>query len=220
MPKKWKGENPKAAEARERKESKKQGELDRKQRAEEDAYWHDDDKHLHKKEQRKLEKESKRQTVLERKKEAQQLLAEEESKLTGKSATAAGVGGKKVTRAEIQEAQEKEVKERQKLESYTAGASAEFLPLHENPNHLLLQRKLEGHHDAGNIDEAIEVLTVSDKKVDIHPEKRLKAAYAAFEDRELPKLKSENPNLRLSQLKQLLKKEWMKSPDNPMNQLT
>lgn len=54
MPKKWKGENPKAAEARERKESKKQGELDRKQRAEEDAYWHDDDKHLHKKEQRKV----------------------------------------------------------------------------------------------------------------------------------------------------------------------
>ena len=156
--------------------------------------------------------------MLERKKEVQQLLAEEESKLTGKTATAAaGVGGKKVTRAEIQEVKDKE---RQKPESCTAGASAEFLPLHENPNHLLLQRKLEGHHDASNVDEAIEVLTVSDKKVDIHPEKRLKAAYAAFEDRELPRLKSENPNLRLSQLKQLLKKEWMKSPDNPMNQLT
>ena len=54
MPKKWKGENPKAAEARERKESKKQAEFDRKQRAEEDAYWQDDDKHLHRKEQRKV----------------------------------------------------------------------------------------------------------------------------------------------------------------------
>ena len=159
--------------------------------------------------------------MLERKKEAQQLLAEEESKLTGKSATGASVGAKKVTKAEIQELQEKEIKERQKLELCTAGVSAESLPLHENPNHLLLQRKLEGHHDASSIDEAIEALTVSDKKkVDIHPEKRLKAAYAAFEDRELPRLKSENPNLRLSQLKQLLKKEWMKSPDNPMNQLT
>jgi len=144
-------------------------------------------------------------------------LAEEESKLGGKSAS---VAAKKVTRAEIQELYEKESKERQKSESHAAGASAEFLPLDENPNHLLRQRKLEGHHDASGVDEAIAVLKVSEKKTDIHPEKRLKAAYAVFEERELPRLKSENPNLRLSQLKQLLKKEWLKSPDNPMNQLT
>ena len=55
MPKKWKGENPKAVEARERKESKKQAEHDRKQRVEEDAYWQDDDKHLQRKEQRKVQ---------------------------------------------------------------------------------------------------------------------------------------------------------------------
>ena len=54
MPKKWKGDNPKAVEARERRESKKQAELDRKQRAEEDAYWQDDDKHIQRKEQRKV----------------------------------------------------------------------------------------------------------------------------------------------------------------------
>ena len=45
----------------------------------------------------------------------------------------------------------------------------------------------------------------------------MKAAYAAFEERELPRLKAENPNLRMSQVKQLVRKEWMKSPDNPMN---
>jgi len=55
MPKKWKGENPKAVEARERRESKKQAELDRKQQEKEDAYWQDDDKHLQKKEQRKVQ---------------------------------------------------------------------------------------------------------------------------------------------------------------------
>lgn len=145
------------------------------------------------------------------------MLAEEEAKLPGKSAS---VTANKVTRAEIHERQERETKERQKLDSCTGGASAEFLPLNENPNHLLRERKLEGHHDASGIDEAIEVLTVSEKKVDIHPEKRMKAAYTTFEEKELPRLKSENPNLRLSQLKQLLKKEWMRSPDNPMNQLT
>ena len=50
-----------------------------------------------------------------------------------------------------------------------------------------------------------------------HPEKRMKAAYEAFEKERLPQLKAENSNLRLSQLKQMLRKEWMKHPTNPMN---
>lgn len=54
--------------------------------------------------------------------------------------------------------------------------------------------------------------------MDRHPEKRLKAAYNKFEEENLPKLKQENPNLRLSQLKQMIRKDWMKSPDNPLNQ--
>lgn len=55
-------------------------------------------------------------------------------------------------------------------------------------------------------------------EADRHPEKRVKAAYTLFEEQNLPILKAQNPNLRLSQLKQLLKKDWMKSPDNPLNQ--
>lgn len=54
--------------------------------------------------------------------------------------------------------------------------------------------------------------------IDKHPEKRLKAAYTAFENSNLPRLKQENPTLRLSQLKQMLRKEWLKSPQNPLNQ--
>ena len=54
--------------------------------------------------------------------------------------------------------------------------------------------------------------------VDMHPEKRMRAAYTAFEERNLPILKQENPNLRLSQLKQILKKDWARSPENPLNQ--
>ncbi|KAG9486253.1 hypothetical protein GDO78_006586 [Eleutherodactylus coqui] len=56
------------------------------------------------------------------------------------------------------------------------------------------------------------------KELDRHPERRMKAAFTAYEELNLPRLKEENPNMRLSQLKQLLKKEWMKSPENPMNQ--
>lgn len=54
--------------------------------------------------------------------------------------------------------------------------------------------------------------------MDKHPEKRMKAAYNKYEEERLPQLKQENPNMRLSQLKHMLKKEWMKSPENPMNQ--
>ncbi len=50
-----------------------------------------------------------------------------------------------------------------------------------------------------------------------HPEKRMKAAFEAFEKERLPQLKQDNPNLRLSQLKQMMRKEWMKHPSNPMN---
>lgn len=54
--------------------------------------------------------------------------------------------------------------------------------------------------------------------LDRHPERRMKAAYAVFEEANIPRLKMENPNMRMSQLKQQLKKEWTKSPENPLNQ--
>lgn len=56
------------------------------------------------------------------------------------------------------------------------------------------------------------------EELDRHPERRVKAAFAAYEELNMPLLKKENPNMRLSQLKQQLKKEWMKSPENPLNQ--
>ena len=58
----------------------------------------------------------------------------------------------------------------------------------------------------------------SSSAVDLHPEKRVRAAYLAYEERRLPTVKADNPNLRLSQLKQIIKKDWNKSPDNPLNQ--
>ncbi len=60
--------------------------------------------------------------------------------------------------------------------------------------------------------------SVKEAELDRHPERRAKAAFAAYEEVNLPRLKAENPNMRLSQLKQMLKKDWMKSPENPMNQ--
>lgn len=56
MPKKFKGENSKAAAARERKQAAKQEADERRKRAEEDAYWKDDDKHAQRKQDRKVQK--------------------------------------------------------------------------------------------------------------------------------------------------------------------
>lgn len=91
-------------------------------------------------------------------------------------------------------------------------------PLEENPNQQMAAlMAAEGAVEARSVEDAIAVLNVGGTPVDRHPEKRMKAAYSAFEERELPRLKQENPNMRLSQLKQLLKKDWMKSSENPMN---
>lgn len=56
--------------------------------------------------------------------------------------------------------------------------------------------------------------------IDRHPERRFKAAYAAFEENRLPSLKQEHPGLRMNQMKDLIRKEFEKSPLNPFNQAT
>ena len=58
MPKKFKGENSKAAAARERKQAAKQEADERKRRAEEDAYWKDDDKHAQRKQDRRVQNDT------------------------------------------------------------------------------------------------------------------------------------------------------------------
>lgn len=62
------------------------------------------------------------------------------------------------------------------------------------------------------------LFSIKGEDTDKHPEKRMKAAYSSFEEVNLPRLKIENPSLRHTQLKQILFKEWQKSPENPMNQ--
>ena len=54
-------------------------------------------------------------------------------------------------------------------------------------------------------------------KIDRHPERRFKAAYAAFEARRLPEIEQENPGLRRNQRVELCRKEFEKSDENPYN---
>ncbi|AOA64347.1 Hypothetical protein PP7435_CHR3-0133 [Komagataella phaffii CBS 7435] len=81
--------------------------------------------------------------------------------------------------------------------------------------------------DASGISDALGALDllksdagVSQADIDRHPERRVKAAYAAFQERRIPELKLENPGLRKQQLENLCYKEFQKSPENPMNGIT
>lgn len=58
MPKKFKGDNSKAVEARARKAAVQHAEKEKRDQAAEDELWKDDDKHLAKKQQRKVNYQS------------------------------------------------------------------------------------------------------------------------------------------------------------------
>ncbi|XP_008822795.1 coiled-coil domain-containing protein 124 [Nannospalax galili] len=210
MPKKFQGENSKSAAARARRAEAKAAADAKKQKELEDAYWKDDDKHVMRKEQRKEEKEKRRLEQLERKKETQRLLEEEDSKLKGGKAPRVAAHSK-VTRAQIEDSLRRDQQHREEPEKAKSHLE---VPLEENLNRRLQE---EGSVEARSIEDAIAVLSVAEE-ADRHPERRMRAAFTAFEEVQLPRLKQENPNMRLSQLKQLLKKEWLRSPDNPMNQ--
>ncbi|KAK8029116.1 hypothetical protein PG991_006172 [Apiospora marii] len=79
--------------------------------------------------------------------------------------------------------------------------------------------------NATGIDNALDALGVagnSQDKVDRHPERRFKAAYAAYEERRLGEMESDGSGqgLRLNQKKANIRKEFEKSPENPFNQVT
>ncbi|KAK0715756.1 hypothetical protein B0H67DRAFT_249651 [Lasiosphaeris hirsuta] len=78
---------------------------------------------------------------------------------------------------------------------------------------------------ASNIDDALDALDLdagAGTKIDRHPERRRKAAYAAFEERRLAEMESDGSGqgLRLNQKKERIRKEFEKSPENPFNQVS
>ncbi|GAA5852999.1 hypothetical protein JCM8547_004764 [Rhodosporidiobolus lusitaniae] len=83
---------------------------------------------------------------------------------------------------------------------------------------------------ASGIDDALDALSLAtsrtDKafvgsqaaKIETHPERRFKAAYEAYKERELPQLKKDFPGLRLQQYMDRMYENFKKAPENPFNQ--
>lgn len=78
---------------------------------------------------------------------------------------------------------------------------------------------------ASGIDNALDALSLTtgqDQKIDKHPERRFKAAYAAFEERRLKEMDEDGSGqgLRQNQKKEKIRKEFERSPENPFNQVS
>ncbi|CAD2088748.1 conserved protein, unknown function [Plasmodium vinckei brucechwatti] len=211
----WGAGNSRAIEARMRKKmekDRKQKELEEKRL---DEYWKDDDKKAQAKIQRKIEAENKKQQKLDRKKELRELYGEEEKALkTNKESKATNT---KITQAQILqrliEEKKKEMKDEKKKAENT---NVHEMELEDNINHII-------RDEMNNYDECINATGIDNiinslGNVSFEKTKKVKAAYKKYEEENLPLVKEEYKNLKLSQYKQILWKKFKKSADNPMNQ--
>lgn len=75
--------------------------------------------------------------------------------------------------------------------------------------------------NASGIDNALDALSLTSdttQQIDRHPERRYKAARAAYEARRMPELDEEMKGLRRNQKVEIIKKEFDRSEENPFNQ--
>ncbi|SCM22656.1 conserved protein, unknown function [Plasmodium chabaudi chabaudi] len=211
----WGAGNSRAIESRMRKKmekDRKQKELEEKRL---DEYWKDDDKKVQAKIQRKIEAENKKQQKLDRKKELRELYGEEEKALkTNKESKSANT---KITQAQIlQRLIEEKKKEMKDEKKKTGNVNVHEMELEDNINHII-------RDEMNNYDECINATGIDNiisslGNVSFEKTKKVKAAYKKYEEENLPLVKEEYKNLKLSQYKQILWKKFKKSADNPMNQ--
>ncbi|KZS98744.1 DUF1014-domain-containing protein [Sistotremastrum niveocremeum HHB9708] len=181
----------------------------------------------------KEEKEEKRRQEAAKKAERERLLAEEEASIASAKPKAAPKAGAKKGAASAsgasssKKAKEKEVPAGPGAIAAGGGLGGQSAACSIADD----EHKLVESFAATGIDDALDLLTVINAKADKasvgqaaaglerHPERRFKAAFEAYQERELPIIKKDHPGLRLNQYKDLLFKQFQKSPDNPFNQV-
>jgi hypothetical protein len=163
----------------------------------------------------KEEKEEKRKAELARKAENARLLAEEEAAASVK-AKATPKGGKKG-------------KDTKPAGPGAIAAGESSGGANDDSTSDGVAKEVESYSATG-LDNALDLLDVVTAKTDKasigqqaaglekHPERRFKAAYEAYKETELPKLKEDHPGLRLQQYQDMMYKNFQKSPENPFNQ--
>ena len=207
------------AEKAERENTKAAAAASSKKKAEEDAYWAAaGDGAKSKAAGRREAADAAADEAAAKRAEAKRLakLEEEEMANMGKPKNAAP---KKMTRAELEAYKNMSAKDRLKMKFAAQKAAARTID--EDEYSAMVDVKNENKTDkidASGIDAAVDamgalgvggaapVLTTNHK-----------AAFKAFEERELPRLKEERPGLKMSQYNEALSKMWKKDPTNPAN---
>ncbi|XP_072384232.1 coiled-coil domain-containing protein 124-like [Diabrotica undecimpunctata] len=205
MPKKFVGENTKAIASRERKKIQKESKLKENKERIDEELWKDSDKQFEKKQAKKEAAEKKKQELKQKKLETKDQLEKELASIKMKR----GKDVKKLTRTEISS---QRTEANVKNNSLNVSSYLED-PLERNLNKL----SIDNSQSARNIDDAILLLNDHTDE-DRHPEKRMKAAYKCYEEKCLKDLKITHPSLKLSQLKQMVFKNWKTAPENPLLQ--
>ncbi|KAJ2517338.1 hypothetical protein GGI11_001340 [Coemansia sp. RSA 2049] len=220
MPKKFTGENSRATKAKQIKDEAK-AVKDAAVRADKEAKESEQWAVGSKKGGKAEEKAAKRQEQLARKREIEQEL-EKEDKANKTAKPAKGLPKPKTPaqRASARGTKKTEEKEQQiaaaeqenkEIESFAASNLDDALNLMDSLN------EPSSSVPSGSTSGGTASLGGAAALVDRHPERRAKAAYKLFLDREIPRMREENPALRLSKIRDLLWKEWQKSPENPLN---
>ncbi|KAK2813719.1 hypothetical protein FQN50_000117 [Emmonsiellopsis sp. PD_5] len=194
------GENTKKAAGNAKKAevaAQKQAAVNAKKAQEEDREWSKGAKSS----ARKEDAESKKAEAARKKAERDALLAAEEASQPSKPR---GAGAKSASKKNTTQTPSRGTLDLSQLDSTPAA----------NKNTSL---------NASGIDNALDALSLTTStdatKIDRHPERRFKAAYAAFEARRLPEVEAEQPGLRRQQRIELVRREFEKSEENPFNRV-
>lgn len=140
--------------------------------------------------------------------------------------------GGKLTQHELAQRREREEKERAAAAEARARAARREVSEDDYARAVEVEntnKADDGAVDARSLTEAVEALSFarigsSDGRAspalpgggDAHPEKRMKAAFLAYEERHLPLLRMEKPGLKQSQYKEMVWRQWQKAPENPV----
>lgn len=186
------GVSEKVAEARARKEQSKKAGAAASEKQKEDEYWDAHSNPKAKRDTKREEQERQREEAARKKAEVKRLAAEEEAAMAAAAKKkAAKPQAQKLTAAQLAAQRERDMAEQQQLAAQRALEGKRMVTEEEHAAALLVANKNreEGVVEARSVDAALEALTMDSPAGDRHPEKRAKAAYAAYLEEQLEVMK-------------------------------
>lgn len=210
--------HPRKEAAASREKEKKSTARDEAARRAEEAKWADDDKAKQARDARKLEREKKADELLQKAREKAELLQKEEveNMSLGKNKKAP-LPKVKQSDIKLSALSAMSFQTKKKKPAVMSPTVVNDMPLEPNLN----REQVDVEIGRGTTVQAVSAISAAlgSGPIDAHPEKRMKALHAAYEERRMKELMDDKPNLKRAQYKDIIWREWLKSPENPMRTL-